>query len=201
MKAPDLQQPANASASGPTPQCAVDGVDQRDHNEGESPLPEDLVQRLLLDALPIDPPAERVRALKARILERVSAMTQETAPQQQSANELTIHYENTITIRADVGQWVEIVPRVHLKRLHRDGDARTYLLRLEPGGVIPRHHHDSDEECMVMEGEVFLGDLRVAAGDYHLAPRGATHGEIRSPNGALLFIRSATGIAYSTRPG
>ena len=196
MKAADPQQPAMANALGATPQHGVESANELDHAEGETPLPADLVERLLLDAHPIDLPVERVRALKARTVERLRAMTQESALEQQHANEVAVHYQNTFTIRADAGQWVEIVPRVHLKRLHRDGDARSYLLRLEPGGVLPRHHHDGDEECIVMEGEVFLGDLRVAAGDYHLAPRGATHGEIRSPRGALLFIRSAASMAH-----
>lgn len=36
---------------------------------------------------------------------------------------------------------------------------------------------------LVLEGEVFLGVLRVAPGDYHLARGGTLHGQISSPHG------------------
>ena len=59
-----------------------------------------------------------------------------------------------------------------------------------PGASLPAHDHPADEECLVLEGEVMLGDILGRAGDYHLAPKGLPHGTITSKTGALLFIRA-----------
>ncbi len=150
-------------------------------------LTEDLLEPLLLALAPIEPPPARRQALEASILHRVR---HEEAPTE-------IHYQNTLTIRASGGEWTELAPGVHMKRLHRDGSARSFLLRLAPGAALPVHRHTADEECLVLEGEVYLDELRVAAGDYHLARASTTHGQIRSPQGALLFIRSASSVPYS----
>jgi anti-sigma factor ChrR (cupin superfamily) len=148
--------------------------------------PDELLESVLLALAPIEPAPAARQALQARIMERVR---RGEAP-------VEIHYQNTVTIRAEGGEWRRLAPGVHMKRLHRDGVARSFLLRLSPGAALPVHRHDADEECLVLEGEVFLGELRVAAGDYHLARGGTTHGQIRSPHGALLFIRSASGVPY-----
>jgi quercetin dioxygenase-like cupin family protein len=144
-----------------------------------------VLEPMLLALEPVELPLARKLALEGAILDRV----------RRGAVAGEIHYRNTITVRAGGDDWIELVPGVRMKRLHRDGDARTFLLRLEPGAALPVHHHEGDEECIVVEGEVFLGDLRVAAGDYHLALSGTVHESIRSPRGALLFIRSASGMA------
>lgn len=145
-----------------------------------------MLESILLALAPIEPAPARKQALEARIIERI----------QRGEVPAEIHYQNTVTIRAEGGEWSELAPGVHMKRLHRDGLARSFLVRLEPGAALPVHRHDADEERLVLEGEVFLGELRVAAGDDHLARGGTMHGQISSPHGALLFIRSASGVPY-----
>lgn len=54
------------------------------------------------------------------------------------------------------------------------------------------HRHTQEEECLVLEGEVFIGGYRLSQGDMHVARPGAAHAQIRAPKGALLMIRSAT---------
>lgn len=96
------------------------------------------------------------------------------------------------TIRADAG-WEPYSPGIAIKRLHVDADAgmRSFLLRLAPGAVADAHHHPADEECLVLEGELVIGDLTLRAGDYHLAPKGVPHPALEAPAGALLFVRAA----------
>lgn len=96
-----------------------------------------------------------------------------------------------LTVRADEGRWEQMQPGVLRKTLWMDraANVHVFLLRYEPGAVIERHAHGVHEECMMLEGEVFVGDLRLVAGDYHLAPRGTTHARITSPKGALQYIR------------
>jgi hypothetical protein len=100
----------------------------------------------------------------------------------------------TITVRSDEGQWQPILPGVELKMLHVDREAGTqsFLLRMAPGSRLPPHDHpDGPEECVVLEGETEVAGVTVRAGDFHLAPRGFRHTEIRTRGGAIVYIRNA----------
>ncbi len=105
------------------------------------------------------------------------------------------------TIQVDEGEWAPFSPKVSIKVLRRDVDTQSYLLRLEPGAVLLPHVHVHDEECMVLEGEMRIGNLVVKQGAYHLAPRGVAHEPIRSEFGALLFLRGAIPAASQVRWG
>lgn len=145
-------------------------------------LPDTLVEALLDAQAEIRPDADRAHRLKARILERVRS----------EARPLDL-----LTIRAGEGEWIRLGPKVEMKPLREGADAFSFLLRLAPGAVLPPHGHDLDEECIVLEGEVQFGDVRVQAGDFHLAPRGVPHGLMRSRKGALLYLRGADPRHYT----
>jgi quercetin dioxygenase-like cupin family protein len=95
------------------------------------------------------------------------------------------------TVRAAEG-WTEFQPGIQIKMLFRDeaGAAKSFLVRLAPGVRLPEHYHATTEECLVLEGEITLGDITVRAGDYHLAPKSAHHGALTTRTGALLFLRT-----------
>ena len=99
----------------------------------------------------------------------------------------------SITLRAGAGEWETLGDGVEKKRLYRDPDAGTesYLLRFAPGARRPAHNHAMIEECVVMEGDLWIGDLRVMTGDYHVALPGSDHPEVWSDGGALVYIRGA----------
>ena len=44
---------------------------------------------------------------------------------------------------------------------------------------------------MVLSGEIFLGDILLQEGDYHIAPAGTEHLELFSDTGALFYVRGA----------
>lgn len=140
----------------------------------QAPLPPELVSTMAASIAgePLPPP--RNRALRERVLARLAGVR-----------------SSLVTIRADEGQWVPLAPGVGFKLLHQDAAYRSFLLRLAPGAELAPHDHKDDEECVVLQGEARLGDVRVAAGDYHLAPKGVPHGRIVSATGALLFLRAA----------
>ena len=93
------------------------------------------------------------------------------------------------TIRAREGEWIQALPGAALKILHQTTDSPvvTYLARLQPGFEMPGHPHPFDEECIMLEGEMWLGDLHLKAGDYHFAAKGVLHGKLRTETGALVF--------------
>ncbi|MGI9385163.1 MAG: cupin domain-containing protein [Methyloligellaceae bacterium] len=98
----------------------------------------------------------------------------------------------SLTIRADDGDWLELFDGVFKKTLLIDEQEHmeSYLLRIEPGAACPSHSHTKTEECLVMEGEMIIGEARFRAGDYHAAPPKIPHLPIRSETGVLLFVRS-----------
>jgi anti-sigma factor ChrR (cupin superfamily) len=143
-------------------------------------LPVDWAARLALLLKPVHPPAERAADLRTRILERARA-GKASAPRQ----------DPHLTLRAGEGRWNELAPGIEVKPLRGDADTVSYLLRMAAGMRIPAHDHLEDEECMVLAGDVWLGDTHAFAGDYHLARRGIPHGEVRTDTGCLLFLRGA----------
>ncbi len=90
------------------------------------------------------------------------------------------------------GQWLAMSPLISCKVLHQTPEFASYLLKLSPGAVLPAHYHPIDEECLVLEGELSIGnELVLKKGDFHLAAKGVLHAEITSSSGALLYLRGA----------
>ncbi len=97
------------------------------------------------------------------------------------------------TIRANEGEWFEALPGARIKILHQEGDSGllTYLAKLAPGFEMHGHPHPFDEECIMLEGELWFGDLHLRAGDYHFAAKGVHHGRLKTESGALAFLKGA----------
>lgn len=62
------------------------------------------------------------------------------------------------------------------------------LVRFAPGAGVPDHRHAVHEDCLMLEGSMFLGDIVLRAGDYQLAPAGGGHfGEMSDVGGTFFF--------------
>jgi len=96
---------------------------------------------------------------------------------------------------ADEGGWIEAFPGGSFKVLHGDASIPnsllSYLIRLEPGFKMEGHGHPFDEETLMLEGDLTLGDIKLNAGDYHFAPTGVTHGNVSTTNGCVAYMRGA----------
>ena len=123
---------------------------------------------------PLDPMTQRF--MRSRLMSRVRDLERGAV---------------TNTVRPESGEWEKFSPRIKMKVLRRqaDGSSMSYMLKLEPGAFLVPHKHHIDEECVVLEGMVTIGEDLVGPGTYHLAPRGMIHAPIRSEHGAILFIR------------
>ena len=120
--------------------------------------------------------ASRRDAMRDRILGRLHA----PAP------------DGTETLRGREMEWRNILPGVDMRVLRRDKEngIEMALYRMEPGSRFPPHEHAHDEECLVLAGEIHVGDHYVRAGDLHVAHAGAAHPVLGTDSGALLLIRS-----------
>lgn len=76
--------------------------------------------------------------------------------------------------RSGDGVWQPLRDGIDMRVLYPGGpgERRTVLLRMQPGSTVEPHHHHSDEECYVLEGEVRMGGLSFARGDYLIARGG-----------------------------
>jgi quercetin dioxygenase-like cupin family protein len=139
-----------------------------------SVLDSSIVQAIALGISPVElSGGQRARMLE-RLLDRVSE-----EPREQ-------------TIRADSLEWQQAGPNVWSKVLRKDQDSNVQmvLFRIAPGGVVPAHAQAHEEECLVLEGEIFIGRHRVGRGDLHIAQPGASDRHIVTHTGAVVLIRS-----------
>lgn len=148
-------------------------VDESKHSAIDAQLAGELATGLVAAPMP-DALRERLRQ---RVLERAGGIR---------------------VVRADAGEWVRLLPGIAIKRLRNDRDQRseTNLWRLDAGAIIPAHDHQDDEECLVLEGSIIQDDIEYRAGDYLHAVAGSRHVPLRTPNGALLLIRSQSLGSY-----
>jgi hypothetical protein len=87
--------------------------------------------------------------------------------------------------------WQPLRPGVDILPLHQ-GPARVSLLaRFAAGARVPAHPHGVDEECLMLQGELFLGDLLLCEGDFQFAPAGTAHGDLFADSPCLLFFHGA----------
>lgn len=94
-------------------------------------------------------------------------------------------------VRADEGVWARTgLPGVTFKQLYVDTaqETITMLVRLAGGARYPAHHHAGPEHCLVIEGDVQIGDQSFGVGDYMCAAEDTDHGILSSRNGCVLLI-------------
>ena len=128
---------------------------------------------LLAETIPLVSPSP---SLKSRLFERVA--------QFESLKPLA-------DVRRYDDQWVHSgVPGVDLKTLFKDvkSGRTTMLIRMEPGAILPSHHHGDDEQCLVLQGDIRWGELVYEEGDFVVMAKETTHPRVHSVHGNLLLI-------------
>jgi hypothetical protein len=123
----------------------------------------------------VEPPA----GLFDRVAERIASRSR--------------YLPDTFTVRADEGMWFPIAEGVERKTLWSKGPngRETYLVRMAPGAHFVAHHHDDDEECYMVAGDLTFDTLTLHAGDYHLARRGMPHPVAVTSGGCVLLVTAA----------
>jgi hypothetical protein len=146
-------------------------------NDGpDEPLALDADLRAVFDAAlaPEPVPAEVAARIKRRVLDRVAVAA-----------------GLQVAIPPESGHWRSFLPGVDIKVLHSRGGVMSYLLRMGPGSELPNHRHPHDEECVVVEGLVQMGDVTMGPGGYLMERAGTLHPPLRTVDGATLYLRGA----------
>lgn len=88
-------------------------------------------------------------------------------------------------------QWSSFIEGADTAVLLACGDIASMLVKIAPGATLPDHGHGLDEDCFMLEGDMFLGDILMRAGDYQLASAGGHHVGISSDGGGLFYFHGA----------
>lgn len=170
--------------------AALDGLDDEERREFRAWLADSETARdaatgysetgaLIAASLePVAPPADARRAILNQI--------------QQPAG--------TRAIRANEGKWrPHAVPGIEYKELSHDRDRVMLLMRFAPGARLPAHRHHGAEECYVVEGSLWSGDLHLKRGDFLHADAGSSHDALWSEEGgmALLVVSREDDLAHA----
>ena len=95
--------------------------------------------------------------------------------------------DSPITVRDEGARWPDYAPGIQRRVLwRRDGQA-AMLYYAEPGACVPLHTHGHDEECLMVQGDLFLDDVLLQQGDYQLAPAGTRHRITETDTGVVIY--------------
>lgn len=88
--------------------------------------------------------------------------------------------------------WSAIAPGVTGMVLHYDHlvGSMVYIARLESGARCPTAAQGSPEDCLLVSGDFYLGDVTLRAGDDHHAVNSVIHSGGHTEAGAIMLIRA-----------
>ena len=95
--------------------------------------------------------------------------------------------ERAFTLRDGDAGWPDFAPGVQRRVLWQRGGQAALLYLAQAGAQVPQHCHGHDEECLMLQGELYLDDLLLQAGDYQLAPAGSGHRITQTDAGAVIY--------------
>lgn len=156
---------------------------QHNHATESEVLDNDVLEMLTLAQEPVDLPDEINERMRNNVMQRIR-------------KEKSCQNPGFSTVRADDQEgWIEALPGAKVKILQGDitipDSLLSYLVRLEPGFSMEGHAHPFDEETLMLEGDLTLGDLKLSAGDFHFAAAGVSHGNVHTTNGCVAYMRGA----------
>jgi hypothetical protein len=101
----------------------------------------------------------------------------------------------SVVLDAEAG-WPEFVPGIWRRVLWKHDGQAAMLYLAEPGAKVPQHTHGNDEECLMVDGELFLDDLLLQAGDYQLAPAGTGHRMTETDTGVVIYAHGDLDLRF-----
>ncbi len=145
-------------------------------------------------ALPAGEPTPAMRSdTGALVYWRVAPMPDQVSAEPTAAQaDAAMH----VVIDANSG-WDDYAPGIERRVLWQRGPLAAMLYRAAAGALVPRHGHGHDEECLMVDGEVFLDDVLMLPGDWQLAPAGTGHEGVSTETGGVLFAHGDVNLAIT----
>jgi quercetin dioxygenase-like cupin family protein len=83
-----------------------------------------------------------------------------------------------------------LIEGITVKVLHRElaGVVLHALVRMAPGSELPKHKHASEEEILMLDGALTIGDTTMRAGEYCHAEAGSIHARGLAKSGCTFLL-------------
>jgi quercetin dioxygenase-like cupin family protein len=121
--------------------------------------------------------------------ERALVFVRESMPPTQPGGQaFTVHDH-------DAG-WPEYAPGIRRRVLWQQQGQAALLYHAQPGAQVPRHTHGHDEECLMVQGTLYLDDVLLQAGDYQLAPAGTGHRITETDTGVVIYAHGDLDLQF-----
>ncbi len=92
--------------------------------------------------------------------------------------------------------WPDYAPGIQRRVLWQHNGQAAMLYYAQPGMQVPHHQHGHDEECLMVQGDLFLDDELLQLGDYQLAPAGSGHHTTTTDTGAVLYAHGDLDLQF-----
>jgi anti-sigma factor ChrR (cupin superfamily) len=99
--------------------------------------------------------------------------------------------QHHVFIPFDQGEWQAFLPGIERKVLDVSEACMSYLLRFQPGAVLPAHRHPMNEETLVLQGALHVGPVVLQAGGYHRVARDVLDADSTASEVTVIFVRGA----------
>lgn len=100
------------------------------------------------------------------------------------------------TVHDGQAGWPDYAPGIQRRVLWQHAGQAAMLYFARPGATVPRHTHGHDEECLMVQGELFLDDVLLRAGDYQLAPAGTGHTVTETDTGVVIYAHGDLDLKF-----
>jgi anti-sigma factor ChrR (cupin superfamily) len=91
-------------------------------------------------------------------------------------------------------EWEEVAPGIECKLLATDTERHrvSMLVRLAPGASYPAHTHADTEELHLLDGELWIDECKLFAGDYNYGAPGAGDDRVWTETGCTCLLITST---------
>jgi anti-sigma factor ChrR (cupin superfamily) len=91
-------------------------------------------------------------------------------------------------------EWEQVAPGIECKLLATDTERHrvSMLVRLAPGASYPPHTHAGVEELHLLDGELWIDERKLVAGDYNYGAPGAGDDRVWSETGCTCVLVTST---------
>jgi hypothetical protein len=91
-------------------------------------------------------------------------------------------------------EWEEVAPGIECKLLATDIERHrvSMLVRLAPGASYPAHTHAGTEELHLLDGELWIDERKLFAGDYNYGAPGAGDDRVWTETGCTCLLVTST---------
>lgn len=100
------------------------------------------------------------------------------------------------TARERDAVWEDYAPGIRRRVLWQADGAVAYIAKAITGAAVPSHGHHRDEESLMLDGDLFLGDVLIREGDFQLAPAGLVHDTVQAGSDCMVYIRGDADLAF-----